>query len=165
MISLKERCIHIISQHQELMKRLGSLPVELQDLIFLTLSHMAALSDSHLSFWSLSQFSHFDFSFCKNVSDAGIKILVQKFPNIESLKLGDSGVSSQCLSTISQNCLQLKRLDLTDLQVKENDFLSLKKCSTLRTLIVKKVSGLKPKVLGKMLGYWPSIINFLYFYS
>lgn len=168
MTTLKERCIHTIYQHKQLLGRMHTLPSELQDLIFLTLARMAALSDSHLSLWALYpplslSLPLLDLSHCRLVSDQGIKSLFLSLPplQLEEVRLGEAGVTSQSIAIIAQQCSRLKGIDMGEMQgIKEGDLAMLKKCTELRTLVLRKVSGVKPRAIGKLLQYWPGILFF-----
>ncbi len=158
MIPLKELCLRVIYCHCNILSSsVLQLPGELMDNVFLTLAKLTVLSDAHLYLWKNSQSKEFDFSACKQVTDGGIKRFVQQYPMIESLKLCESGVSSSCLSSIAEHCSNLKLLDISELPLKEGDFILLKKCTSLQVLVCRKCTGLKSKTIGKLLSQCTSI--------
>ena len=158
MLSLKDLCVRVI-YHNSLFSSLYILPVELMDQVFQILARMSALTDSHLVHWKHTQAKDFDFSNCKYITDHGIKDFVQRFSFMESLRLGESGITTQCISHIASYCTNMRTLDISDVAIKESDFNSLRKSTSLRHLVCRKNSGLKAKGISKLLTCWPGILS------
>jgi hypothetical protein len=161
MLSLRDLCIRGLYVNPSLLDSLHILPVELVDLIFQTLAKLTVLSDSHLACWQRTQAKDFDFTNCKFITDNGLKDFVQRFYSLESLKLCESGTTSQSLPQIVAYCTNIRSLDISDVALKESDFNILKRCTTLRSLTAKKSLGLKAKSVSKLLQHCSCIFTTL----
>eukprot|EP01112_Ceratiomyxa_fruticulosa_P020941 TRINITY_DN726_c0_g2_i1.p1 TRINITY_DN726_c0_g2~~TRINITY_DN726_c0_g2_i1.p1 ORF type:complete len:589 (-),score=62.82 TRINITY_DN726_c0_g2_i1:43-1809(-) len=144
-LSLKLACIHTIFLHfPSYTPHLVRLPLELRYLIFSSFISWKVISSHHLLYLSNTLHGVYDFTSCWNINDKGIENLIKNFGgnNIAELHLKGTTITSLGVVFISENCKNLRVLNLYGLAFKKDDHLrSLRRCARLEKLNLKKCTG------------------------